>query len=215
MQFCSDTTGKFMVATHKLMPYAAVLAAALTLSACSGGDPAPGVTGAAPTAVGTSTGTPTSRAPSTSPTSTKAEDPVLAKIPKAARAETQKGAEAFAVFFLSSLNTAARNADPTVLEGLYSKECGTCQNMQATIKEFHVNGEHHDQDSLKILKVSTLVYAEEQKAVRVDVDQRPVNIVDKNGRVVQRTEAAKSAFAVTLKPTGSHWVVYKLQRVAS
>jgi hypothetical protein len=87
--------------------------------------------------------------------------------------------------------------------------------MQATIEALHAKGERHDGDSIKVLKTSTLIFAEQQKAVQADVLQRSVNIVDKSGRTVTTTEAAKGAFAATLGYQAGRWVLLQLQVVAS
>ena len=85
------------------MPYAAGLAAALLLSGCGGSVPT-GPATAPLVAQSDSTGAMTSGTPTRFATTTSVEvDPVVARIPKAARPNTQAGAEAFAKFFIEQV----------------------------------------------------------------------------------------------------------------
>jgi hypothetical protein len=204
-----------MVAMPKMVPYAAGLAAVLALGACSGGDPATAQTVSAPSVTSTSPGpSPTSSAPSAS-TTTEAEDPVLAKIPKEARAKTQKGAEAFVAFFMNSLNTAATRADPDVLQGLYDEACKTCASMQATIVDLHEKGERYEGASLTVREAEVLVFGEAEKVIRVAFDEKRVKVVNRVGTEVGRTKPASTVFAATVAFTDSHWVIQNLQRFKS
>lgn len=139
-----------MVATRSMFPYAAVLAAALTLASCSGRDPATAETVPAPPVATSSSSvpSPTSSAPPRSAAPTEAEDPVLTKIPKEARPETPEGAEAFAAHFLTALSGAAQKADPTPLIGLTRDWCETCRAMITSIYALQKGGHHHAGETL-------------------------------------------------------------------
>src|SRR6476661_3766767 len=81
-----------------LLPYAAALVAVATLGACTGGDPGPSRTASPASITTSSTPTTTTTAPAPSPTAPT--DPVIAKIPAAARGNNAAGAEAFARFYI-------------------------------------------------------------------------------------------------------------------
>src|SRR6478735_5923908 len=87
-----------------LLPYAAALVALATLGACSGGDPGP--TRTTPPAITTTSSAPTTTTTAPAPSPTTSVDPVLAKIPAAARGNNAAGAEAFARFYIVQINAA-------------------------------------------------------------------------------------------------------------
>ena len=112
---------------HTKLGYAAASVALATLAGCTGGAPAP-TARTLPASPSSSTST-TSRPPATTtsaPTPTRSVDPVIAKIPAAARTKTRKGAQAFARFFIESLNVGAARPDAAVLTGLFTSNCETC-----------------------------------------------------------------------------------------
>jgi len=141
-------------------------------------------------------------------------DPVIAKIPTAARAETESSGKAFAAFFLNSLNRAAMAADPSILEGLFDAGCKTCVAMADSVKSLQKAGNHHTGPTLKVLQVTTDSFVKERRVVIAKVDQRAVDVVDRNGKRVDRTLSAKGAFAMTLSYAPGHWTVSRLQTVA-
>ncbi len=203
-----------MVTTRRLMPYAAVLAAAVTLSACSGGDLAPSGTTAAPTAVGMSTGTPmgtpTSSASSTSPTSTKVEDPVLAKIPKAARAETAEGAEAFVKFYFAQLNTAFREADPEAVGVLSTKSCIMCNALLEGVKDVKEKRQHYGSSLISVESTVIIYYILPKPQVLARIKQNPVRVLDAKGAVVETAPVGKGAYLFTLIHE-DHWRIARVQ----
>ncbi|MDV3223047.1 DUF6318 family protein [Intrasporangium sp.] len=164
------------------------------------------------------TGAPTATASTTAAataTTTAAEDPVLARIPAAARPETREGAEAFAAFFLESLNTAARTPDPTVLDGLFLRACETCVAMRDSVADLTRLGRKHTADSVRVKGTDPIVFTDQRRAVRVEIEQIAVDVTDKWGRTAYRTEAGTFSFAVTMVYRSGQWTVTKLQTIAS
>lgn len=207
-----------MVATRTFMPYAAVLAAALTLGACSGGDPAPPswastANGGSPTS--SSSGSVTSSgAPSSSAGPTGAEDPVLAKIPKEARAETAAGAEAFVKFYLDSYNQAMSKPDPSATDGLYAASCKGCAALRDNALQLERTTQRHAGATISLKKASTIQFVNERKEVEAEVVQNPVGVVDASGNIVRHTRQREGLFLFTLiYQTG--WKVTRLQASAS
>ncbi len=92
--------------TRRALPYAAGLAALLVAAGCTAGEPTPNASTAVPSTTSSSA---TTASPSVATTTTKPTptvDPVIAKIPAAARPETMAGAEAFAKFYVGQVNAA-------------------------------------------------------------------------------------------------------------
>lgn len=207
-----DRQGTPMPAAKPLALYAAALVALSALAACSGGDPVPSartVPAASSTAITTSMSATTTQA-----TATPTVDPVIAKIPAAARPETESGAQSFARHFFDSLNHSAVRAEPQILDGLFSSDCKTCVAMHDSITELKREGRHHAGPTVKIVSVSTSSFVDEKRVVLVQVDQRAVDVLDGKGKKVDRTLADRGTFAVTLGFSTGHWVVSRLQTVA-
>jgi hypothetical protein len=140
---------------------------------------------------------------------------VLARIPAAARPETMKGAEAYATFFLQSVNRSAQDGDPSILDELYTQDCATCVAMRASVEDLRAQQRRHAGDTLVVRRASTLSFTKEKRTVQLDVDQRAVSILDAAGRSVGRTQAGSGAFVMTLSFVNGRWVANRLQTVSS
>ena len=95
---------------RRALPYAVSLAALCVAAGCTSGSPAPTASTALPTTTTSSSAATTSA--TTTATPSPSVDPVVAKIPAAARPETIGGAAAFAKFYFDTLNTAFRERGP-------------------------------------------------------------------------------------------------------
>ena len=199
-------------------PHRAATTAALaltTLAATAGctstpaPNPAVSATAARPptaTAAGAaSTSARTSQAP-TPPTSSRRVDPVLARIPAAARPNTMAGAEAFARFFIEQVALSGVTADPELIAGLYQAACGTCANFAATGEYFRRTGQHHRTPSLTVTSSSANSFVPNDVHIAVWVILHAVEIVDSKGSPVGTTESGEGAFVLALRHDG-HWVV--------
>ncbi len=98
---------------RRALPYAAGLAALLVAAGCTSSSPTPANSSPAPTTA-TSSPTPTPSGTTTTPKPTTSVDPVMAKIPAAARAETDAGAAAFAEFYFEQVNKRSGRGIPVV-----------------------------------------------------------------------------------------------------
>lgn len=183
-----------------MSPYAAVLAAALTLGACSGADPAPVETGAASTVSSSSSSapSPTSSVPPTTAAPTTSEDPVLAKIPKEARPETPEGAKAFVRFYFSELNSAFRHADPTMLAGLAIKDCIMCNAMLEGVKDVSAKRQHYSGDLISVQAVTVMDFVSANRTLLVQIRQNPVKVLDTQGKVVEAAPRGAGSYVATL-----------------
>lgn len=205
-----------MVATRRMSPYAAVLAAALTLGACSGADPAPAETGAASTVSSSSSSapSPTSSVPPTTASPTTSEDPVLAKIPKEARPETPEGAEAFVRFYFSQLNRAFRVADPSAVNGLAGDSCAICTSMLQGVKDVRSKQRHYASDLITVQSVRVMDFVSDSRRVLAQVRQNEVRVLNPKGAVVQTIPAGSGSYVFTLNHLG-HWQVVRVQKAKS
>jgi len=195
-----------------LLPYAAALVAVATLGACTGGDPGPSRT--TPPASITTSSTPTTTTTAPAPSPTTSVDPVLARIPTAARAETIEGASAYAQFYFAQLNNAFKNGDPSGLMGLSSASCKTCEALRNGVMDVAKAGHHYGDDLTKVNYASATEFSPAARRVLVDLNQRAVPMLDESGRKVDETRSAKLAFVAKLE-FEKRWVITRLQKADS
>lgn len=197
-----------MVTTFRLRTtaYAAGLAAVVALAGCSdggvqAGEPSTQMPAKTSTAVVPST---------TSPTTTTPVDPVLARIPAAARPETMEGAAAFSQFYMEQLNEAFMAGNTRPIEGLTRTSCSRCETFRQAIAGLQQKGERHAGESLKVTRRETLAFTKDHRAALVEVELFAVPVVNVSGKRVDMTEADTGAFVATLV-FDQHWEVARLQ----
>lgn len=189
--------------------YAAGLAAVLALAGCGTGGETPG----GPTSVVTSAAV--SRpwaAPTTTPSASV--DPVLARIPAAARPETQAGAEAFVKFYFEQVNVAFKNASSHGLEDLTSSDCELCSGMAEGVTSMAAKDRHYGGDLAEVTYLRAIEFTPTARRVLVEADQQQVSVMDKAGQVVDTTSAANLGFVATLEFDG-RWVITRMQKAKS
>jgi hypothetical protein len=188
-----------------------LLSLAMMMSACASDPPATTAPPSATVPSSTSSGPAPTTTTSAPPTTTQVPvDPVVARIPKAARAHTQEGAEAFGKYFIEQVAQSGVKADPTLIKGLFSASCRTCANFVATAQNFKDNGEHHAKPAMTVESSSANTYSPEKKEIAVWVRLGVVDILGKGGAQVGSTEKAYGAFVLSVT-FDEHWVVHSVQ----
>lgn len=153
----------------------------------------------------------TTAAPTTSAVKpTEAADPVLARIPAAARPETMDGAAAYAAFFFDQLNRASVAGDPDLLNGLSSPSCKTCNSMIASLRDLKDDGNHLSAGPLKVVYSSATVFDKERRQVLVSLKQESVSVLRKDGSVVRVTKPGSGSYVATVSYEG-RWTIDRLQ----
>lgn len=193
---------------RRLLPYAAALVAAATLGSCSGGDPGPATT--APPVTSTAATTTTAQPTTMTPTPTATVDPVIAKIPAAARSHSRAGAEAFGRFYMEQVNQAFTQADPNALVGLARPTCKTCSSFLAGAKELRAKGIHHQGVSITVEGSPANAYSSNRAVIQIFVTQHSVPVVDKENKKVDQTKAGEGILIATLA-FEQRWVMERLQ----
>ncbi|WP_353354488.1 DUF6318 family protein [Intrasporangium sp. DVR] len=157
----------------------------------------------------TQTVSPSPGAAATSSTATADVDPVLARIPKAARENTQEGAEAFGKFFMEQVAQSLVAADPDLLRGLHSAECKTCANFRRTAANLEAAGEHHSKPSFIVQDTAIRRFLENEpsKFIEVTGQEVPVGIVNRSNATVDRTRQQDGIRFVLVLEFDTHWSV--------
>ena len=196
-----------------LLPYAAALVALATLGACTGGDPGPSRT--TPPASTTTTAAPTTTTTTSPPSPSPSVDPVIAKIPVAARAHDKAGVTAFSRFYFTELNRAFRTGDTVLLAQLASTKCSTCTAFVDGVDELRDKGRRYDGDLVSVSSASALNFSDSAKQVLLEIDQRAVPVLDKSGVRVQTTPPGQASFVASLAFESGRWTLTRLQKATS
>ena len=211
-------TARDNVQRHRtFLPCAAALLALGTLGACtsSGAAGSPGASSPAATSAGSTSKAPSSTATtSAAPSPTTSIDPVIAKIPAAARAETMEGAAAYTQFYFAELNRAFKTGDTSLLTSLYSKECKTCSALSNGVADVRTAGHHYGADLTKVNYATATEFTPTIRRVLVDMNQMSVPVLDKANRKVDVTRSAKLEFVATLE-FDKRWNITRLQKASS
>jgi hypothetical protein len=190
------------------MPYAAGLAALMALAGCG----APVDTPAVQTAVGSSAATSAATATPTAKATTAPVDPVLARIPAAARPETPKGAASYVEFYFQALNAAFMAGDARPLEGLATSSCEMCEAFAAGVSDLQGTGQHYGGNLATINSVSSMDFTKASRRVLVDLTQMAVPVRDAAGKTVRTAPKADLRFVATVSFT-DRWIITRLQNV--
>ncbi|MGV1010349.1 MAG: DUF6318 family protein [Dermatophilaceae bacterium] len=192
---------------------AAVAGALLCLvTACSGSSAQPG-----PTATATGTDSPTTSAsPSATQSNTATTQSPTAdlNIPEAARPPTLAGAEEFAKYFATQVNTAFQTANPAAVKQLSTSTCPACAGMVSDIEAMRERDGHVDGEVWSVQSSIVESFNPASSSVVVlEVHQPPVPIKDSSGNVIDRYEKDSARLALTLVHNGANWQVSRLQLI--
>ncbi|MBB2987100.1 DUF6318 family protein [Terracoccus luteus] len=136
---------------------------------------------------------------------------MLAKIPKAARPETRRSAEAFASFYVDQINVAFRRPGGESLLALSSSDCEACRTYANTADDFRRRGQRQTADLLEVTSATAAKYNDDTRQVNVFFEQRSVEVVDGKGSLVSRTSKGKGAFIMDLRFSKGHWQTIQIK----
>lgn len=199
------------------MAHAAVLAAVVALSACTGSsdDPAPAGSSSQSSTSSSTPPTTSSAAPSTSTTpttSTPATSPAGPTFPKgvppAAQQRTPEGAKAFAEHFVGVLNRSWTTPDATLLEPLCAPRYEACGAYLSTAKELASKGQRYDGNPLSVSFIKALAEKSARQPVLLVGYQEKRNVVTKDGKIVLTDPREPLRIVCTMDWTDRGWQVY-------
>lgn len=132
-------------------------------------------------------------------------------IPTTRQSSTAAGAQAFATFFINSLNTGSRGRDYHSLDRLWTADCKACASMSSTLEELRVKKHHYAEDSISVAEAIAMTHTSSFSEVRLQVREVPVDVLDTQEHVVRHTNRRDSTFMMTLSFRGGRWIVTRLQ----
>ena len=153
---------------------ALLLTSALGLAGCSDDDPEP-----APA--------PPSSEPA-SPSTTAASGPTPPEMPDAAKARTDKGAEAFVRYWLEVVNHAQATGETQVLEAMSESTCAGCRGIAEAVTEAYKGGGHIEGGELMVGRLRELPLDYEADWAAYGLGKvAPQMVVTADGRRVEST----------------------------
>jgi hypothetical protein len=135
-----------------------------------------------------------------------------ARVPKAARAHSPEGAEAFARFYLEQVNEAWMKPDPELIRPYALESCKTCANYVATAewllsREFHYDG--------RPMRLGEPIVAPESESdhyfIELIANQENRNIISHDGKVEEVVAYRAAGAQVELGWHGTSWVVREVR----
>src|SRR4051812_42042784 len=162
-----------------LLAYAVVPVALAVLGACTASDPGPAVTTTSSSSAVTSSPAPTAITTSTAPSPTATVDPVIAKIPAAARANDKPGGVAFSRFYFDTLNSAFKTGDSELLAALASPRCPTCMAFVSGVEQLNDQERRYGGDLVSVASASALNFSDKNRQVLLEIDQKSVPVLNK------------------------------------
>lgn len=187
-----------------------------TVGACTGGDdpPATGAgTGASSGAgAGPGTGTDTVAPGTSSPSSTTTAPSTVGsvpEIPKAARAHTKAGAEAFVRFFMDQVSVAWVTPQTGLIRDLGLPDCLACASFEKTAAELVEKGQRYERRPSTVISATASSQGRGQR-VHAVIQQHQVNIVNASGAIISTDSAKRFSGDVLLIWKGNRWWIYDM-----
>jgi hypothetical protein len=201
--------------------WCAISAVAMLAAGCTGGDAAPNTSTVVPSSSPAATSTPP---PSPSPTPSARPYPADVPLtghnlkpgekpplyPAAARARTQDGANAFAEFFMRTLDWAYATTNPSYMKHYSGPSCGLCSGLATGISKTAAQKHWYLGGRLTIHPATGTpvgpVTAPADYCSTVIVDITATSVVDKTGAVFNGQGAlTKQSFKLCMKAETNSW----------
>ncbi|MBK7609766.1 MAG: hypothetical protein IPJ15_00140 [Actinomycetales bacterium] len=185
------------------------------LVGCTSGPAGPGSTGG-PTGGATSVPATSAATSPSSGTATGSATGTLAypaDVPAEARVNSPAGAMAFARYFFAQVNKAYTTPQAGLIAPLSTANCKTCATYEGNSLKYVQLHQRHTLEPVQVTEVSIAPDTPDDVTRTVDVVfvQRPSQIVDSVGAVVETLKSRQAIFAVDLVWDGSLWRVSGIQ----
>ena len=171
-------------------------AALVVLAGCQSGDNPPDTPTPSPT---TSTAS-----PSPSPTVTPSPSP-SSSIPAAAQAKTEAGAKAFARFYVEQSALAWTTPDASLIEGLATARCATCDSLASTARDLEAKGHRYNTTPVKVAALTKFRGGGEEWVFDADLREQAVKVVDASGKVISESPAKRLKPAIAVIWREGRW----------
>ena len=138
---------------------------------------------------------------------------MVTKPPEADKA-TQKGAAAFATYFLAQLNSAYQTLDPSTIDSLSKGSCVSCRAYARSLRRSSDLGERWVGGLTQVEQAVASPIANGQSVVLVTYNSTDFTVYDRSGAVVDEQPAERrSTLQVQVERRPNGWVVRELAQL--
>lgn len=160
--------------------------------------PADTVTSTGPTPTSATTTSATTTEPPDSTTETSSPEATGAPtLPPEATEDTEAGAEAFARYYVETLNAALREPASSELASLSEADCNVCVSYLSYVDELQESDESYSSDLFAIVGSEASKVGESEYNVLLQVQQNAFQVVDAQGQIAH-AEEAEDGLGITL-----------------
>ena len=170
------------------------------LAGCSEGDPVPRIAPSSP--VSTSASLSESPSPSTGP--------VEPTMPAAAKRHTAAGAESFVRFWFDSFTYGMTTGDTALVGSLSAPDCQSCEALVHKVDDVYRDGGQVKSRGWRV-EEATSPEGADAPTMLLRIHQAARVLLDEQGKVVDRTQAAKVPMRASLVRHGGTWYMQSLE----
>jgi hypothetical protein len=129
-------------------------------------------------------------------------------IPDGAKADTENGAQAFASFWVDTLNSATESGNTTELRSLAGPDCSRCEDFAKSLDQIYGAGGHVSTKGWQVTSVIPVSGSSDDKpGFQVTVEVSPQKVFPSSGAKGKKYEGGKQGFQMYLAREDDHWVV--------
>lgn len=136
-----------------------------------------------------------------------------ADVPAQARVDSPAGAMAFARYFFAQVNKAYTTPQAGLIAPISAETCKTCETYEGNSKKYVALGQRHTLEPIQVVEVSIAPDSPPTIALTVDVviRQRPSQVIESTGVVVEKLKDRQAVFAVDMVRNSDQWFVAAVQ----
>lgn len=132
----------------------------------------------------------------------------LPPMPAAARENSEEGAEAFARWYVETLNHLYQHPQTGILDKYAGKDCQRCERFAQVVREFSANDERAESAPFKDVGANSLATEGDEYIARVALEQQPTRVVSADGSVGYQFEADDDqGLLFELTFSGDGWII--------
>lgn len=173
--------------------------------------PADTVTSTGPTPTSATTTSATTTEPPDSTTETSSPEATGAPtLPPEATEDTEAGAEAFALYYIETLNEAYLDPSGSDLLSLQTVDCETCESINLDLDELARDGLRYSEAPFIVIDSFGTSLGTTQAVFTVELDAQPISVVDSDGVTRTAYEPPSPLLAQLTLSMQDHWMVESL-----
>ncbi|MFL0459464.1 DUF6318 family protein [Kytococcus sedentarius] len=129
-------------------------------------------------------------------------------MPPVAKENSEEGAEAFARWYVETLNHLYQHPQAGILDKYAGKDCQRCDRFAQVVREFSANDERAESAPFKDVGANSLATEGDEYIARVALEQQPTRVVSADGSVGYQFEADDDqGLLFELTFSGDGWLI--------